>query len=537
MDRAQSSPPPPAAVDPRRYPMGRAVLEAYARGEEDETLEPLALVDAAGSPAGRIRRGDAAVFYDIRGEREVELTQSLTEPGFDRFPVEPLDLDFVTMIRYGDGLRARAAFPPLDELADTLAARVSRAGLRQLKVCESEKEVHVSFFFNGKRRGFLPGEEVWSVESPRDAGDYAGFPKMSAAGVADAAIEALASRAYGFILVNFANVDVLGHTSNPNAVILAVQTVDRELGRVLEAARRADMTAVVTADHGSAERWFYPDGAIDTGHTDSPVPFIIVPPEGLEAVPLSPAGSLPDAAPTVLEQLGLPRPEAMTGRSLLGGPIPGGPGPVIMIVLDGWGLGSDPAVDLIRGARTPVMDGLMKRLPMASLAAAGEAVGMPPGTVGNSEAGHLHLGAGRVVPSDRVRIDRALADGSFRENEAFLAAMRGARERRAALHLIGIVSFYSSHGSLAHLLALMDLAKREGVPDLVVHGFLGRRGERPESGAVYAATVEEHAARIGLGRLATVIGRFWSLDREGHWDRIARTWRLLVKGEGRPVTV
>jgi 2,3-bisphosphoglycerate-independent phosphoglycerate mutase len=359
---------------------------------------------------------------------------------------------------------------------------------------------------------------------------------MSAAGVADAAIEAVVSRVYGFILVNFANVDVIGHTRNPNAVILAVQTADRELGRVLEAARRAGMTAVVTADHGSAERWFYPDGTIDTGHTDSPVPFIVVPPQESDPVPLAAEGSLADAAPTILDLMGLPRPQAMTGRSLLGGALPGGPGPVIMVILDGWGLGGDPAVDLILGARTPVMDDLMKRLPMAGLAAAGVAVGMPPGTVGNSEAGHLHLGAGRVVASDRVRIDRAVADGSFFANEPFLAAMRGARERKAALHLIGIVSFYSSHGSLAHLLSLMDLARREGVTDLYVHGFLGRRGERPESGAIYAAMVEEHAAAIGLGRLATVIGRFWSLDREGRWDRIAKTWRLLVKGEGRPVT-
>jgi 2,3-bisphosphoglycerate-independent phosphoglycerate mutase len=168
------------------------------------------------------------------------------------------------------------------------------------------------------------------------------------------------------------------------------------------------------------------------------------------------------------------------------------------------------------------------------LSASGEAVGMPPGTVGNSEAGHLHIGAGRVVAADRVRINSSLEDGSFFQNKAFLWAMRGAKRDGTRLHLLGIVSFYSSHGSVDHLLALMEMAHREGVPEVYVHGMLGRRGERPESGAVYVEQVEEAAERLGLGRVATVIGRFWSLDREEHWDRIEKTYRMLVEGQGQP---
>ena len=143
---------------------------------------------------------------------------------------------------------------------------------------------------------------------------------------------------------------------------------------------------------------------------------------------------------------------------------------------------------------------------------------MPPGSVGNSEAGHLHMGAGRVVPADRVRINQALEDGSFFENEAFRWAMQGSRRDGSRLHLLGIVSFYSSHGSVDHLLAL-----------------LGRRGERPESGAIYIEQVEQEAERLGVGEVATVIGRFWSLDREEHWDRIEKTYRMLVEGKGKPV--
>jgi 2,3-bisphosphoglycerate-independent phosphoglycerate mutase len=155
--------------------------------------------------------------------------------------------------------------------------------------------------------------------------------------------------------------------------------------------------------------------------------------------------------------------------------------------------------------------------------------------VGNSEAGHLHIGAGRVVPADRVRIDQAIEDGSFFENEAFCWAMRGARRDGTQLHLLGIVSFYSSHGSVDHLMALMEMARRERVPEVAIHSMLGRRGERPESGAIYIQQVEEAAQGLGAGQVATVIGRFWSLDREGHWDRIEKTYRLLVEGRGQTV--
>jgi 2,3-bisphosphoglycerate-independent phosphoglycerate mutase len=179
-----------------------------------------------------------------------------------------------------------------------------------------------------------------------------------------------------------------------------------------------------------------------------------------------------------------------------------------------------------------MMDGLCSRFPFATLKASGMAVGMPEGSVGNSESGHLHIGAGRRLLSDRVRIDTALQEGAFFQNEAFLWAMRGAKRDGTRLHLLGIVSFYSSHGSVDHLFGLMRLAKQEGIPELYIHAMLGRRGEHPESGANYVALVEEEAVRLELGQVASVIGRFWALDREGNWDRVEKTYRLLVYGEG-----
>jgi 2,3-bisphosphoglycerate-independent phosphoglycerate mutase len=181
------------------------------------------------------------------------------------------------------------------------------------------------------------------------------------------------------------------------------------------------------------------------------------------------------------------------------------------------------------------MDRLKKTYPYTLLKAAGEAVGLPEGTVGNSEAGHLHIGSGRRIYADSVIIDRSIADRSFFRNEAFLHVIRAAKDAGNALHLLGIVSFFSSHGSINHLFALMDLAKQEGIKDVFIHAMLGRRGEAPESGANYIEKVERKAEEIKLGKVVSVIGRYWSMDREENWDRIEKTYRMLVYGDGTPV--
>jgi 2,3-bisphosphoglycerate-independent phosphoglycerate mutase len=550
-------------VETSHYPMAEAVRAAYRAGQEDETLEPLVRVAqrAGGRPIGSIQDGDYVIFYDIRGEREVELTSALVARDFPPFARPPLAVHMATMIEYHPDLDVRVAFPPLGRLGDTLGEAVSRAGLGQIKVAESEKAIHVTYFLNGKAQEAFPGEERVIVPSPHGTGLNEMPPAMSAAAVADAAIAALRDPRYALVTANLCNVDVIGHIENPAAIRTAVETVDAQAGRIVTAARAAGVITVLTADHGTVERWYYPDGTVDTGHTDSPVPLILIDP-GLEpGVCLRQGGALTDVAPTVLHLLGLPQPAAMTGRSLLAAAPPAGEsdaGPasayagdrrpegrkaegerprrrVLLLILDGWGIGDGGAGDLIAQASTPTMDALRAAWPHTQLAASGLAVGMPPGTVGNSEAGHLHIGAGRMVPADRVRINQALDDGSFFENAAFRWAMQGAKRDGSRLHLLGIVSFYSSHGSVDHLLALMAMARREGVPEVYVHAMLGRRGERPESGAIYVEQVEREAERLGVGQVATVIGRFWSLDREGHWDRIEKTYRLLVEGRGQPV--
>jgi 2,3-bisphosphoglycerate-independent phosphoglycerate mutase len=519
--------------EPKHYPMAEAVRAAYRAGEEDEALEPLVRVDSAGQPVGRIGDGDYVIFYDIRGEREIELTSAFVAPEFSYFPRPPIQVHFATMIEYARDLPVRVAFPPIQAIRHTLSEVVSAYGLRQVKIAESEKAIHVRYFLNGKREEPFPGEAHVVIPSP-EVQNYAEVPEMCAEEVAKATVQALEDPEQDLVVVNLANVDVVGHIEDRAAILQAVAEVDRRIGQVVAAAQAHGVTAVITADHGTVERWLYPEGTVDTGHTDSPVPFTVVDP-ALQGISLHKGGELTDVAPTLLHLLGLPQPGEMTGSSLLPDDVSRQRRRVLLVIADGWGARDDPWGNLILEAETPVMDRMQQEWPTTRLQAAGEAVGMPAGTVGNSEAGHLHLGAGRRVLSDRVRIDQAIADGSFFANDAFRWAMRGARQDGTRLHLLGIVSFYSSHGSVPHLEALLEMARREEVPEVYIHAMLGRRGERPESGAHYIEGVERETKRLGVGMVASVIGRFWSLDREENWGRIEKTYRWLVEGQGRPV--
>ncbi|MFQ5827475.1 MAG: phosphoglycerate mutase (2,3-diphosphoglycerate-independent), partial [Dehalococcoidia bacterium] len=347
-----------AGVD---FIMSKAVREAYKLGEDDETLKPLVLVDMMGKPMGRIETGDYIIFYDIRGEREIELTSSFTDPDRVGFRTkEGLKVNFVTMIQYDEGLQTKVAFPPPTEIADTLSQVLGRNGLRQAKVVESEKAAHLTFFFNGRSRQTAPLEERVIVPSleVRRADDR---PEMNISEVAREIVSRINDPGYNVIIASFANVDVVGHIENRQAIIRAVEAVDHYTGMVVGAAIKAGVTAIITADHGTVEEWLYPDGTTDTGHTDSPVPFILIDPDPSYAskVVLRKKGELADVAPTMLEVLGLPKPRAMAGQSLLLSP------PqiaycrrVLLLILDGWGINHKCEGNLIAQASTPVMEHL-----------------------------------------------------------------------------------------------------------------------------------------------------------------------------------
>jgi 2,3-bisphosphoglycerate-independent phosphoglycerate mutase len=520
-------------------PLVKAIKEAYRSGQEDEELEPIVVVDSSQNPIGRIERGDSVIFYDIRGEREIQITESLIDANFDRFESKrDLDLNFVTMIEYSSSLDVRVAFPPEAEVKNTFTEVVTQSGLTLVKVAESEKAIHVGYFMNGKNEKSFPGERRVFVPSPEGVDSYAETPEMSAEKVTASILAQMDDPNVHVIVGNFANVDVLGHIEDKSAVLKAVEVVDEQLALLVDECRRRGVTVVVSADHGTVEEWKYPDGTVNTGHTKNPVPFILADfslknPSGLD---LKDHGELSDVAPTLLELLGLEKPEEMTGQSLIEAPAlrKNGVRKLLFLILDGWGIKEDIFGNLIEEANTPNFDRFWAQFPHAVLEASGEAVGMPADTVGNSEAGHLHLGAGRRILLDRVRIDKSIADGSFYQNPAFLWVMQRAKDKNRALHLLGIVSFYSSHGTLDHLFALLRMAKNLGLTEVYVHSLIGRRGERPESGSIYVDKVEQECRSLSTGKVVTVMGRYWALDREENWDRVEKAYRSLVFGVGTP---
>lgn len=521
-------------------PIIKAIRQAYKEGQEDEALEPIVAVDSAGHPVGRFQDGDSVIFYDIRGEREIEITESLTDPEFNHFQTDKgIRLYYVTMIEYSSALDVKVAFKPEGEIKNTLTEVVTKAGMKLLKITESEKAIHVGYFLNGKREERFPGEEIIIVPSPEGVSNYALTPEMSAPEVADKICANLDNPEFPAIVANMSNVDVVGHIEDQQAVLKAVQAVDEALGKVYEACKQMGVTLIITADHGTVEEWYYPDGTVNTGHTKNPVPFVLADfsDENPSRWTLREKGELTDVAPTVLELLCLQKPEEMTGSSLIENFPESNRSErkILLLILDGWGIRKEERGNLIQKARTDFFDRIWRQFPHTELEASGEAVGMPSGTVGNSEAGHLHIGAGRRIFLDRVKIDNSVEDGTIFQNPAFLWAMENAKEQDKALHLLGIVSHYSSHGTIDHLFALLRMAKNLGVKKVFVHALLGRRGERPESGAIYVAKVAEMCQELSLGEVATVIGRFWALDREFNWDRVEKTYRALIHGEGTPV--
>jgi 2,3-bisphosphoglycerate-independent phosphoglycerate mutase len=285
-----------------------AIEASYERDETDEFVKPTVIGDYDGAA-----EGDVAVFVNFRPDRARELTRALAEPGFDEFSrggSSPLDL--TTMTAYRKGWPYPVAFPeqrPQTTLGETIAA----AGGAQLHVAETEKYAHVTYFFNGGREEEMEGEERHLVDSPRDVPTYDHKPEMSAADAAQAFVEGWNANTFRFGIINFANPDMVGHTGVIPAAVKAVETVDGQLGKVVEAVTAKGGACIVTADHGNCDHMLEPDGSPNTAHSLNPVPLIVTE-HGLD---LRDGGILADVAPTALALLGIPQPEAMTGRSLI----------------------------------------------------------------------------------------------------------------------------------------------------------------------------------------------------------------------------
>ena len=295
------------------------VAESYAKNISDELIEPAHLKE------GRIESGDAVIFYNYREDSERELTSAFVSNNFTGFTRQKLtDLFFVTMTEYDKRFPVAVAFPPLD-ISSPLAKIISDAGMKQLRVAETEKYAHVTYFFNGGRETPYLGEERILIPSPRVA-RFDETPEMSAAKVTETVLENL--RKYDFILVNFANGDMVGHTGNFDATVKAIEVLDFSAGRLVSGVLGAGGAMILAADHGNAEEKVYSaSGERRTKHTANPAPFFVIANELKRKTPrpdgeifssyMEAKGVLADIAPTILNLIGLKQPTEMTGINLL----------------------------------------------------------------------------------------------------------------------------------------------------------------------------------------------------------------------------
>jgi 2,3-bisphosphoglycerate-independent phosphoglycerate mutase len=298
-----------------------AIAASYEREVTDEFIEPCVIMED-GRPVARVEVGDSVIYFNFRSDRGRELTKAFVLPEmpssadgkFDRGPRLD-DLLFVTMTEYEVGLPVEVGFMS-DNVTLPLAKVLSDRGLRQFHTAETEKYAHVTFFLNGGRETPFPGEDRLLVPSPKVA-TYDLKPEMSAPELTDEAVRRIESGDYDFIVMNYANADMVGHSGVLDATIKAVEAVDAGVGRVVEAALRAGGAALITADHGNAEQLIeYDTGKPLTSHTTNPVPFYCVVPQ-LHDVTLRDDGILADVAPTILQLLQIPQPADMMGRSLI----------------------------------------------------------------------------------------------------------------------------------------------------------------------------------------------------------------------------
>jgi 2,3-bisphosphoglycerate-independent phosphoglycerate mutase len=293
-----------------------AISEAYASGVEDEFIEPVRLAE------GTVKDGDGLVCFNFRPDRVRQLIRALVLPEFDQFARQRIDdLAVVTFTQYEKGLPVAVAFPP-ESLDGLLGQVISEAGLRQFRTAETEKYPHVTYFMNGGIEQAFPGEDRHLVPSPRVA-TYDQSPAMSAEQLTDSCIAAINKGIYSLVVINYANPDMVGHTGQMEATTQAIATVDRCVGRLLETTCRMGGTMLITADHGNAEVMQGADGRPWTAHTTNPVPVILVEGEKRKCpglgndIKLRDHGGLADIAPTVLEILGLDKPDKMSGESLI----------------------------------------------------------------------------------------------------------------------------------------------------------------------------------------------------------------------------
>jgi 2,3-bisphosphoglycerate-independent phosphoglycerate mutase len=290
-----------------------AVKASYADGVTDEFIKPIVITDSNNKPLATIEEGDVVVFFNFRNDRAKELTIMLTQEDMPDHGTKTIPLEYYTMTPYDSSFKGLHILFEKSNVDNTLGEYLSDLGMKQLRIAETEKFPHVTFFFSGGREAEFKGEERILIPSPKVA-TYDLQPEMSAYGITDALVAELNKKKFDFICLNYANGDMVGHTGVYEAIVKAVKTVDECVGKAVEAAVANDYEVIIIADHGNADNALNPDGSPNTAHSLNPVPFIYVtqrPDASVES------GILADVAPSICQILDIPQPKEMTGKKLL----------------------------------------------------------------------------------------------------------------------------------------------------------------------------------------------------------------------------
>ncbi len=288
------------------------VLESYNKGVTDEFIEPILMIDQNNNPIATIQNNDVVVFFNFRTDRGRELTESLSQKDFHEYNMHKLNLYFVTMTNYDDTYSNIHVIYDKDNLTETLGEVLEKAGKSQIRIAETEKYPHVTFFFSGGRETPFKNEKRILRNSPKVA-TYDLQPQMSAFELTEALIPELQNNEVDFVCLNFANGDMVGHTGDMQAAIKACEAVDACVNKVVETALANNYTTILIADHGNCETMINPDGSPNTAHTTNPVPIIVIDKNKIDVK----NGVLADLAPTILELMGISKPAVMTGTSLV----------------------------------------------------------------------------------------------------------------------------------------------------------------------------------------------------------------------------
>lgn len=522
------------------------ILEG-TKGRDDYFMKPTIVGNGA-----NIKENDSIIFTNFRGDRAEPMDRCLTsDPDFKHFPLKQLNPIVAPFAVYSDKyFKASRQKGIITEpiYTNTLSEVLAKNGLTQVSIAESEKFKHVTYFFDGKREQKFTGVESVQIAS-NEIGEHWRMPKMKAQEIAEEAKKWISGEEgrdkKDFVLLNFANLDILGHFDRFDAIVDGALAVDEAVGIIRETVKKAGGVLIVTADHGSGEQKVKLDergmplldqnGNVRSlkSHTfDNKVPFII---EGIgNNVKLKERGSLKNVAPTVLELMGIKRPGEITAESLLenytGGQVKG---PVVMIVRDGWGLPKfvNPealkwnAVEQARlrceAAGKKFNDTeLTNQNSHTELLAHGKAVGLPDYQMGDSENGHLNLGAGRDVESPLLILDEMLKTEEFAKNEIFRKALDNAKNGHT-LHIIGMLSEGGVHSHPEHLFKMLNTIAKEraGLEKIVIHLiFDGRDVETSEKAGWQSLEELFHKINeLGLQDITdigVIAGRYYPMDRD-----------------------